>query len=341
MTVKQKRLDEKIQTGGGATGVSHTADPVAKNATLPASHLGNGEKMNTTAHIAPGEGEEETSTENNVKTTKDTAGSNKASVGMKGSAATPGQSYSFAPNSVKEDVEAMFAGSELSEEFKEKAAVIFEAAVTAQVNEAVADLEEQYNTALAEELAKIFEDLTDKIDQYMTYTVEQWMEENQVAIEHSLRTEITEEFITNLKSLFEQSYISIPEEKFDVVEGMTAEMEEMKAELDKAIEENMELKNALIESSRKEIIAQVSEGLAATQSEKLVALAEGVEFDSLENYRKKLEIVKENYFPTDKPASAKQNLLEQINEENVEPAKATVNSPVSAYAQAISRTVKK
>jgi len=235
----------------------------------------------------------------------------------------------------------MFAGSELSEEFKEKAAVIFEAAVTAQVNEAIADLEEQYNTALAEELAKIFEDLTDKIDQYMTYTVEQWMEENQVAIEHSLRTEITEEFITNLKSLFEQSYISIPEEKFDVVEGMTAEMEEMKAELDKAIEENMELKNALIESSRKEIIAQVSEGLAATQSEKLVALAEGVEFDSLENYRKKLEIVKENYFPTDKPASAKQNLLEQINEENVEPAKATVNSPVSAYAQAISRTVKK
>jgi hypothetical protein len=341
MTVKQKQLDEKIQTGGGATGVSHTADPVAKNATLPASHLGNGEKMNTIAHIAPGEGEEETSTENNVKTTKDTAGSNKASVGMKGSAATPGQSYSFAPNSVKEDVEAMFAGSELSEEFKEKAAVIFEAAVTAQVNQAVADLEEQYNTALAEELAKIFEDLTDKIDQYMTYTVEQWMEENQVAIEHSLRTEITEEFITNLKSLFEQSYISIPEEKFDVVEGMTAEMEEMKAELDKAIEENMELKNALIESSRKEIIAQVSEGLAATQSEKLVALAEGVEFDSLENYRKKLEIVKENYFPTDKPASAKQNLLEQINEENVEPAKATVNSPVSAYAQAISRTVKK
>lgn len=341
MTVKQKQLDEKIQTGGGATGVSHTADPVAKNATLPASHLGNGEKMNTIAHIAPGEGEEETSTENNVKTTKDTAGSNKASVGMKGSAATPGQSYSFAPNSVKEDVEAMFAGSELSEEFKEKAAVIFEAAVTAQVNEAIADLEEQYNTALAEELAKIFEDLTDKIDQYMTYTVEQWMEENQVAIEHSLRTEITEEFITNLKSLFEQSYISIPEEKFDVVEGMTAEMEEMKAELDKAIEENMELKNALIESSRKEIIAQVSEGLAATQSEKLVALAEGVEFDSLENYRKKLEIVKENYFPTDKPASAKQNLLEQINEENVEPAKATVNSPVSAYAQAISRTVKK
>lgn len=341
MTVKQKQLDEKIQVGGGATGVSHDADPVAKSPNLPASNLGNGESMNTIAHIAPGEGEEETSTENNVKTTKDTAGSNKASVGMKGSAATPGQSYSFAPNSVKEDIEAMFSGTELSEDFKEKATVIFEAAVTAQVNEVVADLEEQYNTALAEELAKIHEDLSNKIDQYMTYTVEQWMEQNQVAIEHSLRTEITESFIEKLKGLFEESYITVPEEKFDVVEEMQSQVEEIKSQLDAAIAENMTLKDALSESARKDIIAQVSEGLAATQAEKLVALAEGVEFDSVDNYRKKLEIVKENYFPSDKPASAKQNLLEQINEENVEPAKATVNSPVSMYAQAISRTVKK
>jgi len=109
MTVKEKQLDEKIQTGGGATGVAHTTDPVAKNATLPASNLGNGESMNRIAHITPGEGEEETSTENNVKTTKDTAGSNKATIGMKGSSATPGQTYSFAPNSVKEDVDAMFS----------------------------------------------------------------------------------------------------------------------------------------------------------------------------------------------------------------------------------------
>lgn len=341
MTVKQKQLDEKIQVGGGATGVSHTADPVAKSPNLPASNLGNGESMNTIAHIAPGEGEEETNTENNVKTTKDTAGSNKASVGMKGSAATPGQSYSFAPNSVKEDIEAMFSGTELSEDFKEKATVIFEAAVTAQVNEVITDLEEQYNTALAEELAKIHEDLSNKIDQYMTYTVEQWMEQNQVAIEHSLRTDITEDFITKLKGLFEESHISIPEEKFDVVEGMQAQVEEIKAQLDAVIAENITLKDALSESTRKEILAQVSEGLAATQAEKLVALAEGVEFDSVDNYRKKLEIVKENYFPSDKPAGSKQNLLEQLNEDNVEPTKATVNSPVTMYAQAISRTVKK
>lgn len=340
MTVKQKQLDEKIQTGGGATGVSHTADPVAKNATLPASNLGNGEKMNTIAHIAPGEGEEETNTENNVKTTKDTAGSNKASVGMKGSAATPGQSYSFVPNSVKEDVEAMFAGSELSEDFREKATVIFEAAVTAKVNEAIADLEEQYNTALEEELANIHDDLTEKIDQYMSYVAEQWMKENEVAIEHSLRSEITESFIEKLKGLFEESYITVPEEKFDVVEGMQQQVEDIQAKLDEAMEENIALKKSLSESTRKEIFAQVSEGLAATQVEKLNALSEGVEFDSVEGYRKKLEIVKENYFPSDKPTS-KQNLLEQVEEESAEPAKATVNSPVSFYAQAISRTVKK
>lgn len=342
MTVKQKQLDEKIQTGGGATGVAHTADPVDKKATLPASNLGNGEQMpNKIAHIQPGEGEEETNTENNVKTTKDTAGSNKASVGTKGSSAAPGQTYSFVPNSVKEDVDAMFAGSELSEEFKEKATVIFEAAVTAKINEVVADLEEQYNTALEEEVTKIHEELADKIDSYLSYVAEEWMKANEVAIEHSLRSEITESFIEKLKGLFEESYISVPEEKFDVVEDLQQQIEESKSKLDQVMEENITLKKSLEESARKEIIAQVTEGLAATQAEKLVALSEGVEFDSAEGYRKKLEIVKENYFPAEKPAGTKQNLLEQVNEESVEPAKATVNSPVSFYAQAISRTVKK
>jgi len=324
MTVKEKQLDEKIQTGGGATGVAHDVDPVAKNATLPASNLRNGESMNKIAHITPGEGEEETSTENNVKTTKDTAGSNKSSVSMK---------------SVKEDVDAMFSGSDLSEDFKEKATVIFEAAVTAQVNEAITQLEEQYNTALEEETQKLSEDLTSKIDQYMEYVVEQWMAENQIAIEHTLKSEITEDFITKLKGLFEESYISVPEEKFDIVEDLTGRVEEIQSRLDKVMEENMTLKGELSESTREKILANVTEGLAATQAEKLVALAEGVEFDSAENYRKKLELVKENYFPVEK--SGKQNLLEQIEEDNAEPQKATVNSPVSFYAQAISRTAKK
>jgi len=331
MTVKSKQLDEKIQTGGGATGVSHTADPVAKNATLPASNLGNGESMNKLDHNTPGQGEEETSTENNVKTTGDSAGSNKASVGMKPSAAS----------SMKEDVAAMLNGEDLSEDFKEKATIIFEAAVTARINEIAEDLEEQYNTALAEEVATISEELSAKINQYMDYVVEQWMEENQVAIEHSLKNEITENFISKLKGLFEESYISIPEEQFDVVEALQSEVSEVQERLDRVMEENMSLKGELSESTRAKILASVTEGLADTQAEKLVALAEGVEFDSAEQYRKKLEIVKENYFPAEK-TSGKQNLLEEIDEDNAEKPRAVVNdSPVSFYAQAISRTAKK
>jgi len=209
------------------------------------------------------------------------------------------------------------------------------------MNEAIADLEEQYNTALEEQVASIEESLTTKIDQYLDYVTEQWMEENKVAIEHSLKSEITENFVAKLKGLFEESYISIPEEQFDIVEGMQSELEEVQSRLDKVMEENMTLKGELSESTRAKILADVTEGLAATQAEKLVALAEGVEFDSADNYRKKLELVKENYFPAEK-TSGKQNLLEQIDEEAAaEKPKATDNSPVSFYAQAISRTVKK
>lgn len=333
MTVKQKQLDEKIQTGGGATGVAHTADPVAKNATLPASNLGNGESMNKIdTGVTPGQGEEDTSTENNVKPTKDTAGSNKASISTKPSAAS---------SSMKEDVAAMLNGEDLSEDFKEKATVIFEAAVTARIAEVTEDLEEQYNAALAEEVTSIQEDLGAKIDQYMDYVVEQWMEENKVAIEHSLKSEITENFIGKLKGLFEESHISIPEEKFDIVESLEEQMSEIQTRLDKVMEENMALKGDLSESTRAKILASVTEGLAATQAEKLVALAEGVDFSSAESYRKKLEIVKENYFPAEK-TSGKQNLLEEIDEDNAEKPKAVVDhSPVAIYAQAISRNAKK
>lgn len=330
MTVKEKQLDEKIQTGGGATGVAHTADPVDKKATLPASHLGNGEGMSKVAAVTPGQGEEDTDTENNTKPTKDTAGSNKASVAMKASAAS---------SSMKEDMEAMFNGEELSETFKEKASVIFEAAVTAQAAAITEQLEEQYNAALAEEVARVEEEMTDKVNQYLDYAVGQWMEQNQVAIEHSLRTEITESFIAQLRDLFEQNHISVPQEKFDVVEQMQASLEEMKQQLDAVIEENMALKNDLNESTRAQIIADVAEGLAATQAEKLLTLAEGVDFDSADNFRKKLEIVKENYFPTDKGTKT-QSLMEEV-EESQEQQPAPTNSPVSMYAKAISRTVKK
>ena len=332
MTVKKTQLDEKIQTGGGATGVAHTADPVDKNATLPVGNHNNGQQAaEKIAAVTPGQGEEETNSENNVKPTGNAAGGNKASVNMKSSAAA----------NVKEDVEAMFAGSELSEEFKEKATVIFEAAVTAKVNEAVADLEEQYNTALAEETVRIEQELTEGINKYMEYVAEQWLEQNKVAIQASLKSELTESFINDLKALFEQHYISIPDDKFDAVEAMQEEMAELQQRLDGVMEENMTLKSEVAESARAKILADVAEGLAATQAEKLTALAEGVVFDDVESFRKKLEIVKENYFPADKPASGAKSLMEEVQEETEQKASAPANSPVSFYAQAISRTVKK
>ena len=324
MTVKEKQLDEKIQTGGGWHGGAHTADPVGGQATLPKSNMSNGMKMDKIVDNNPADAPEETNPENNTKPTGDNSAKNKSSVSM------------------KEHMDAMFQGSDLSEEFKEQATVIFEAAVTARVSDITEELEEQFNTVLSEEVERIETELTEKIDQYMNYVTEQWMEENQVAIQSSLKSDITESFIDDLKALFEANYISVPEEKFDIVEGVQAELAEVQQRLDAVLEENMTLKGEVNESVRANILADVTEGLAATQAEKLITLAEGVEFDSVENYRKKLEIIKENYFPGDKkPAGSVQSLLEQVQDEDEQKTSASANGPVSQYVQSISRTVKK
>lgn len=322
MTVRRKQLDEKLVSGGGATGVSQTADPIETKVNLPASNLGNGEPMPKIAAVTPGQAETETDPENNVQTTMDSSASNRASVSM------------------KEDIEAMFNGADLSEEFKEQATVIFEAAVIARVNEVVADFEEQYNEALAKEVGEIEEGLTAKLDQYLDYVVEQWMEENKVAIEHSLRTEITEGFIAGLQGLFQEHYMNIPEDKLDVVEELQDELAEAQQRLDQALEENMQLLGHLSEASRESILTDVAEGLTVTQAEKLLALSEGVEFDSPDNFRKKLEIVKENYFPSEKTTSKQQNLFEEVTEEGQTQTVQT-NTQVAKYATAISRSVKK
>jgi hypothetical protein len=322
MTVRKKELNEKLVPGGGATGVSQTADPIDVKATLPASNLGNGEAMSKIAAVTPGQGEEETNPANNVKTTQDSSASNRASVSM------------------KEDIDAMFNGADLSEEFKEQATVIFETAVVARVNEVVEDLEEQYNTALESEVGKIHEDLTSKIDQYLDYVVEQWMDENKVAIEHSLRTEITEGFINGLRGLFEEHYMDIPDAKIDVVEELQAQMAEMQERLDSVMQENIELLGHLSEATKESILADMAEGLTVTQAEKLLTLSEGVEFDSPEIFRRKLEIVKENYFPSEKTSSKQQNLFEEVTEEGQTDTIQT-NSIVEKYATAISRSVKK
>lgn len=326
MTTKQKQLDEKIQTGGGATGVAHTADPEGARATLPKSNLNNGEQMpNKIANITPGQGGvdgEDTDTENNVKVTGDTSAQNKSSVSM------------------KEDMEALFNGEDLSEDFKVKVSTIFEAAVNTKISMIEEELKAQYETSLSEQVELVKEEMTSKMDEYMNYVVTQWMEENKVAIESSLKNEITESFIDDLKSLFEKHNIYIPEEKVDVLEQVQADYESLEGRLNEVLEENIALTGMLEELVREKMIDSISEGLTENQAEKFKTLAENVEFDSPENYEKKLQIVKENYF-TNETAPKKQDLNEEIEHEAQPASVKHVNSTVAQYASAISRTVKK
>lgn len=241
--------------------------------------------------------------------------------------------------SVKEDVEEMFAGEELSEEFKDKASTLFEAAVSARVTVELARLEEEFDARLDEELGKAVESIEAGLDSYLNYVVEKWMEENQVAIESSLRNEIMEEFIGGLKGLFAEHYIDVPEDKVDVLEALTAKVEQLEESLSEVIQENTELKDVLVESKRQEVLEDLAEGLTMTQAEKFFALAEGIEFDGdLDVYTKKLSVVKENYFVR---SAAKSNLEEETFEGDTAVQTVSYDPSVNRYAQAISRTVKK
>ena len=215
--------------------------------------------------------------------------------------------------SIEEDVNALLGGEELSEEFKEKAKVIFEAAITAKLTEIQATLEEQYEEKLATALVEEKQALTERVDSYLEYVADEWFEENALVIENGLKTEMTESFLSGMKNLFEEHYVSIPEEKYDVLESMVEKLDDMETKLNEQIEKNIGLNNRLSEAVADVVLDQVSEGLASTQKEKLASLAEGVEFESEEKYREKLETLKESYFASKKtaPAQAKTETLSE------------------------------
>ena len=199
---------------------------------------------------------------------------------------------------IEEDVNALLAGEELSEEFQEKARTIFEAALRSKVSEIKETLEEQYSVVLAEEVEEIKTELAERVDAYLEYVAEEWMVENEIAIEKGLKTEMTESFLSGMKGLFEEHYVSIPEEKYDVLENMVEKLDEMETKLNEQIEKNVSLNKRLAESVADGIFEQVSDGLAATQKDKLASLSESVEFESEIEYREKLETLKESYFPS-------------------------------------------
>jgi hypothetical protein len=244
--------------------------------------------------------------------------------------------------SVDEDVAALFSGEELSEEFQDKARTIFETAIKSKVEEVKEQIQVQYQAQLVEEVAAVKTELTERVDSYLEYVAQEWLEENQLAIENGLKTEMTESFINGMKGLFEDHYVSIPEEKYDVIESMVDKLDEMESKLNEQIDKNVALNRRLAESTADVIFAEVAEGLAVTQKEKLASLAENVEFDSEETYREKLVTLKNSYF-SENATSAQRDAAETVVESTQEQTTAApeAGSIMEAYLQTLSRVSKK
>jgi hypothetical protein len=275
---------------------------------------------------------------------EDKSAANRSTVDMKPSAAVGKGAW-------KEDIDAMF-GDDLTEDFKERAEIVFEAAVNTHVNlelvrlaeeleEITADLEEQYEQKLEEAVDALAEETISKLDQYLDYCIENWMSDNELAIESTLRADIAENFLESLRNVFAEHYITIPDEKIDLVAEMKAELAEVKAKLNETLDAKIELQNVIDEATMEATIEEVSEGLAETQIDKLRTLAEGLEYTDADAYRRKLEIVKEQYFKTTKTHST--GLITETIDGDDDSASGTTGytAPgMDKYMQAIAKAVK-
>ena len=242
---------------------------------------------------------------------------------------------------VDADVQALLEGEELSEDFQNKARTIFETAIKSKVSEIKEELQESYANALVEELDTIKKGLTERVDSYLEYVADEWFQENALQVEAGLKTEMTESFMEGMKSLFEEHYVTIPEEKYDVLNSMVDKLDEMENKLNEQIDRNVALNRRLAESTADVIFADVAEGLADTQKDKLATLAENVEFESETDYREKLATLKESYFPskTSAPKSTSENLSEEVSTDEV--ISEEVNPRMQAYLNTLSRAAKK
>ncbi|OUV69766.1 MAG: T4 prohead core scaffold protein [Euryarchaeota archaeon TMED129] len=234
---------------------------------------------------------------------------------------------------VQEDIDALIAGEELSEEFQEKAKTIFEAAINAKVAQIKEQLEAENAQKFAEEVAAAKESLAERVDSYLEYVSDEWFEENSLAVEAGLKTEMTESFLAGMKGLFEEHYVTIPEEKYDVLESMVEKLDDMETKLNEQIEKNVSLNARLSESVADGILDDVSEGLASTQKEKLASLAESVEFESEDQYRGKLETLKESYFNSKKETSSAKT--ETLSEGVDNSAAGSVSDSMAAYMRTL------
>jgi len=240
---------------------------------------------------------------------------------------------------VSDDINALVAGEELSEEFQEKAKTIFEAAINSKVAKIEEALEADHVKALTEEVAEFKNELTERVDSYLEYVASEWMQENQLAVDQGLKGELSESFMTGLKGLFEEHYVSVPEDKYDVLESMVNKLDEMEEKLNEQIDKNVSLNKRLAESTSDGILSEVSEGLAVTQKDKLASLAESVEFETENDYREKLITLRNSYFPTKQVASAQSDGSDFITEENAPEVQAT--GSMANYLSTLQRVAKK
>ena len=240
---------------------------------------------------------------------------------------------------LSDDVKALVSSdADLSEEFKDKAATIFETAVKTRIKEQTKILEAQYEEKLSSEKETIKEAMTEKVDSYLNYVVEEWMKENELAVERGIRTEIAEDFITGLKDLFKEHYIDVPEEKYNVLDDLTNQNKTLEDKLNEQIEKNVELSKQVSDADRSSIVAEISDDLADTEKEKFTSMAENVEYDSAEKFREKLETIKESYFP-------KKKIVESSSKDDVDTVAANApvegdNNAMAAYTAAITKNLK-
>ena len=237
---------------------------------------------------------------------------------------------------IEADVNALLGGEELSEEFREKAKTVFEAALQSKVNQLAEDMQAKFDEKLVEEVESTKTALAERVDAYLEYVSEEWFVENELAIEHGLKTELTESFLGGMKSLFEEHYVQIPDDKYDVLESMVEKLDDMETKLNEQIEKNVSLNGRLGESVASGILDQVSDGLAATQKEKLASLSESVEFESEGQYREKLETLKESYFPGNTPKATGETISETVDH-----SQGDVSGSMASYLKTLHAVAKK
>lgn len=320
--------DADSAVGGGTTGVSKSAAPVAKGkAGLPNSKdQGDKSVIPAGTQVSSGLEPEGTDPENNTKATGTSSSANQASL-------KPG-------SRMKEDIDALFGGTDLSEDFRSKALTIFEAAVNAQIAQIEEEIETKYAAKLDESIEEALGELTEKVDDYLNYVAEEWMTENKLSVESGIRAEMVESFLSGLKNLFQEHYVDIPEEDESVVESLLKRVDELESKLNEEVDNNIAIAKQVEEFKAEKAISEAATGLTESQKDKFFGLVKGLSFESSDELTEKLQTIKESYFPAVKTGNA-EDLINEVFEPAPKSPTAGLEPDMANYVTAISRTLKK